>query len=159
MAKKKVKTEAVAEESGTTQLKIEKIYLKDLSFEVPNSPKIFTAKVDPEVKFNIATKHKQIGPENFEVVLSTTLQATHNEDVAFLAEVQQAGIFTIKGVPENAMDQLLEVYCPGVLYPYAREAISEIVQKGGFPQLLLQPVNFEALNRAKEAGTESGDTA
>ncbi len=158
MAKKKVKTKAVAEESGTTQLKIEKIYLKDVSFEVPNSPKIFTTKVDPDVKFNIAIKNKQIGPENYEVVLSTTLQATHKEDVAFLAEVQQAGIFTVKGVPEKAMNQLLDVYCPGVLYPYAREVISEIVQKGGFPQLLLQPVNFEALNRAKEAGKESGDT-
>ncbi len=158
MAKKKAKTEAAAEESVTTQLKIEKIYLKDVSFEVPNSPKIFTSKVDPEVKFNIATKNKQIGPENYEVVLSTTLQATHEEQVAFLAEIQQAGIFTVTGLPENAMQKLLDVYCPGVLYPYAREAISEIVQKGGFPQLLLQPVNFEALNRAKEAGTETGDT-
>ncbi len=140
-------TNTGATEQTATELKIEKIYVKDISFEVPNSPKIFTESLDPKVKINLATKNKQLGPETYEVVLSTTLQASQGDTVAFLAEVQQAGIFTLKGVPEDTMSRLLDVYCPGTLYPYAREVISEIVQRGGFPQLLLQPVNFDSLFR------------
>ena len=128
------------------QFAIQKIYLKDVSFESPNSPQAFTdGEWKPQINVQINSSHQNIADDTHEVVLSITVTAKHNENTAFLAEVKQAGIFTLSGFPEENLSGMLGAYCPETLFPYAREAISELISKGGFPQLLLAPVNFNAL--------------
>lgn len=127
------------------QFVMQKIYVKDLSFETPNSPEIFTEKWEPNVNIELNTNGKQISPDVHEVVLGITVTAKLGEKVAYLCEVHQAGIFTVKGFPEQELGPMLGSYCPNVLFPYAREAISDLVIKGGFPQMLLAPVNFDAI--------------
>ncbi len=128
------------------QFAIQKIYLKDVSFESPNSPQSFTnSEWKPEINVQINSSNKTISENTYEVVLSITVTAKQEDSTAFLAEVQQAGVFTISGFPEENMGGMIGAYCPESLFPYAREAVSELVSKGGFPQLLLTPVNFNAL--------------
>jgi preprotein translocase subunit SecB len=127
------------------QVNLEKIYLKDVSFETPNSPMVFTKEWQPEVNVDLATNGQGIKDNLYETVLTLTVTAKTDGEVAFLAEVHQAGIFDIRGFSEEQMAPLLGIFCPTTLFPYAREAISELVSKGGFPQMLLNPVNFEAL--------------
>ena len=128
------------------QFAIQKIYLKDVSFESPNSPQAFTdGEWKPQINVQINSSHQVIADDTHEVLLSITVTAKHNEKTAFLVEVKQAGIFTLSGFPEENMAGMLGAYCPETLFPYAREAISELISKGGFPQLLLAPVNFNAL--------------
>lgn len=128
------------------QFAIQKIYLKDVSFESPNSPQAFTgSEWKPEINVQINSSNKTIAENTYEVVLSITVTAKHEESTAFLAEVQQAGVFTMAGFPEESLGGMVGAYCPETLFPYAREAVSELVTKGGFPQLLLTPVNFNAL--------------
>ena len=128
------------------QFAIQKIYLKDVSFESPNSPQAFTdGEWKPQINVQINSSHQGIADDTHEVLLSITVTAKHNEKTAFLVEVKQAGIFTLSGFPEENMAGMLGAYCPETLFPYAREAISELISKGGFPQLLLAPVNFNAL--------------
>ena len=128
------------------QFAIQKIYLKDVSFESPNSPQAFTdGEWKPQINVQINSSHQNIADDTHEVVLSITVTAKHNENTAFLAEIKQAGIFTLSGFPEENLAGMLGAYCPETLFPYAREAISELISKGGFPQLLLAPVNFNAL--------------
>ncbi|HHJ36247.1 MAG TPA: protein-export chaperone SecB [Gammaproteobacteria bacterium] len=128
------------------QFAIQKLYLKDVSFESPNSPQAFTSgDWQPQVNVQINSNHQPIGDDMYEVVLDVTVTAKHDEQTAFLAEVKQAGIFTLSGFPDENMGGMLGAYCPETLFPYAREAISELISKGGFPQLLLTPVNFNAL--------------
>jgi len=118
------------------------------------SPHIFTQQMAPNVDVQIQIKHAELDKENgfYEVVLDTTVTAKMEEQTAFLAEVQQGGIFQIQGPPESDMPMVLEIACPNILLPFAREAVSELITKGGFPQLLIAPVNFEALFHQK--GTE-----
>jgi len=128
------------------QFTIQKIYLKDVSFESPNSPQTFTkGDWQPQINVQINSSNQAISEGVYEVVLDITVTAKHEEKTAFLAEVKQAGIFTMVGFPEENVGGMLGAYCPEVLFPFAREAISELVSKGGFPQLLLAPVNFNAL--------------
>lgn len=128
------------------QFAIQKIYLKDVSFESPNSPQAFTgSEWKPEINVQINSSNKTIAENTYEVVLSITVTAKQEESTAFLAEVQQAGVFTMAGFPEESLGGMVGAYCPETLFPYAREAVSELVTKGGFPQLLLTPVNFNAL--------------
>ena len=128
------------------QFAIQKIYLKDVSFESPNSPQAFTdGEWKPQINVQINSSNQAIADDTHEVVLSITVTAKQNEKTAFLAEIKQAGIFTLSGFPEENMAGMLGAYCPETLFPYAREAISELISKGGFPQLLLAPVNFNAL--------------
>lgn len=128
-----------------SQFAIQRIYIKDLSFEAPNSPKVFLATWNPEVTINLGTQASRMEDgKNYEVVLSLTVTVKNDNATAFLVEVQQAGIFLIDGVPEQQLAQLLGAYCPNVLFPYARETVSDIVSRGSFPQLLLAPVNFDA---------------
>ncbi|MDH5360719.1 MAG: protein-export chaperone SecB [Gammaproteobacteria bacterium] len=127
------------------QVNLQKIYLKDVSFETPHSPQIFTKDWQPEVNIDLATNGQPIGDNLYECVLTITVTAKSAGDTAFLAEVHQAGIFEISGFPEEQLATILGVFCPTTLFPYARETISELVSKGGFPQLLLAPVNFEAI--------------
>lgn len=124
---------------------IQKIYTKDLSFETPNSPKIFTQAWQPSLDLNLATQAKALEDGVFEVVLSITATVKLEEEIAYLVEVQQAGIITANGFDEEELSPLLGSFSPNVLFPYAREVISDLVSKGGFPQLILAPINFDAL--------------
>lgn len=128
------------------QFAIQKIYLKDVSFESPNSPQSFTeGEWKPQVNVQINSANQAIAQDIYEVVLSITVTAKQNDKTAFLVEVKQAGVFTIAGMPDENLAGMLGAYCPESLFPFAREAIAEMISKGGFPQLLLAPVNFNAL--------------
>ena len=127
------------------EFNIQKIYTKDMSFETPNSPQIFREQWQPEITLQLGNNTKSVGENVHEVVLSLTVTAKIKDKTAFLVEVQQAGIFTIKGYNDQDLAAMLGSFCPNVLFPYARETISDLVNRGGFPQLLLAPVNFDAL--------------
>lgn len=127
------------------QFEIQRIYTKDLSYEAPNTPHTFVDDWKPEVQLNLETKSNRVQENMHEVVLSVTATVTSNKKSAFLIEVHQAGIFMISGVPSEQLRQMLGSFCPNILFPYAREVISDVVVRGGFPQLLLAPVNFDAL--------------
>jgi preprotein translocase subunit SecB len=128
------------------QLLLQKIYLKDASLEVPLAPQIYTRAWQPQIDVQITTGLQALSAEQHQVLLSVTVTAKLQQDVAFLAEVHQAGIFLIKGVAENAERQrMLGTECPNILFPFVRETVAELVARGGFPQLLLQPVDFESL--------------
>ncbi|HET9835144.1 MAG TPA: protein-export chaperone SecB [Rhodanobacteraceae bacterium] len=127
------------------QLALQKIYVRDASFEVPNAPAVFQEEGQPQVQLNLSHKAGQIGEGGFEVVLTLTVTCTLNERTAYLAEVQQAGIFVAVGFPQEELGAILGSYCPNLLFPYARQMVSDLVQNGGFPPLLLQPINFDAL--------------
>ena len=136
---------AAADQSNEQQFGLQKVYLKDTSFETPNSPEIFTEEWKPDVNIELATGGKLLGENVHEIVLTVTVTAKLGDKTAYLAEVHQAGVFTMAGFAENEMAHMKGSYCPNILFPYAREAISDIIGKGGFPQLLLAPVNFDAL--------------
>jgi preprotein translocase subunit SecB len=128
------------------QFTIQRIYLKDASFESPRSPQIFTSgEMQPQVNVQLNTSNELVAEGVYEVVLSVTLTAKIEEATAFLVEVKQAGLFSMVGFTEESLGGMLGAYCPEMLFPYAREAISELITKGGFPQLLITPVNFNAL--------------
>jgi len=124
---------------------IHSIYLKDVSFEAPNSPDIFKTQFQPEIQMNLNLETHALEDNVYEVVLSVTVEAKAKDRSAFLVELQQAGVFTLRGFSNENLGPMLGIYCPNVLFPYARESIANLVSKGGFPQLLLEPVNFEAL--------------
>ncbi|MES0872907.1 protein-export chaperone SecB [Sinimarinibacterium thermocellulolyticum] len=128
------------------QVLLQKIYCKDASLEVPLAPQVFTRQWQPQVDVQVNTDVKPLDGDNFHVVLAVTVTARLGDDVAFLAEAHQAGIFLVRGFANAEERQaVLAGYCPGLIFPFARETIAELVQRGGFPQLLLQPINFEAL--------------
>jgi preprotein translocase subunit SecB len=127
------------------QLLLQKIYVKDLSFESPKAPMIFTQNVSPQTQLNVRSSAQQVAPDTQEVTLTITVEAKDKDTTLFLAEVAQAGIFVIQGYAAEELQVLLGSFCPNTLYPFAREAIAELVTKGGFPQLLLQPLNFDAI--------------
>lgn len=127
------------------QLILQKIYVKDLSFESPKAPQVFNSQVSPQTQLNMRSNAREIAQNTQEVTLTLTVEAKEQDSTLFLVEVAQAGIFTLQGYNEQERAMLIGSYCPSTLYPYAREAISDIVVKGGFPQLLLQPINFDAL--------------
>jgi preprotein translocase subunit SecB len=127
------------------QFSIQKIYIKDMSFETPNSPKVFTEKWEPTVDFNLGTHVLPLENSMFEVSLKVTITVKNGDSTAYLVEVNQAGIFSLGGFTDAEMGSMLGSFCPNILFPYAREAISDLVTKGGFPQMLLAPVNFDAL--------------
>ncbi|AWN73312.1 protein-export chaperone SecB [Legionella anisa] len=128
-----------------TQFMIQRIYTKDLSFETPNTPAVFQQQWEPELNLEINTSSTQLEPGVYEVILTVTTTVSNKKTTAFLVEVKQAGIFTIQGAPENQLDHLLNSFCPNILFPYAREAITSQVIRGSFPQLVLAPINFDAL--------------
>jgi len=131
--------------SKEPQFEIQRIYVKDLSFESPNTPQTFVEDWKPEVQLNLETKSHKVQDNVHEVVLSITATVTSNKKSAFLIEIQQSGIFMINGFPADQLHQMLGSFCPNILFPYAREVISDVVVRGGFPQLILAPVNFDAL--------------
>ena len=134
---------------------VEKIYIKDLSLEVPNAPAVFLEREAPQIDIQINTQSAALEAGVFQTVLTVTATAKIQDKTAFLVEVQQAGIFRIQNVPQEAMEPMLAVGCPNILFPYARESVSDAVLRAGFPPLLLQPVNFEAMylqQRQSQAG-------
>lgn len=136
----------MSDEQAQQQFSIQKIFIKDVSFESPNAPAVFTeGEWKPEVNVQINTETKAIADDLHEVTLSVTVTAKQLEKTAFLVEVKQSGIFQMVGFDAEQMGGMLGAYCPETLFPYAREAISDLVAKGGFPQMLLSPVNFNAL--------------
>jgi preprotein translocase subunit SecB len=132
-------------EKTLPEFQIQRLYIKDLSFESPKSPKIFLEDWQPEVNLDLNTQQTEIEENLHEIVLSANVTVKTKTDIAFIVEIKQAGIFTIKNFPEEQKQQLYYSYCPSILFPYAREAVSDIVTRGGFPQLLLSPINFDAL--------------
>ncbi len=142
---KEEQTPAAGGEQAEQQFSLQKIYLKDISFETPNSPEIFTEEWKPDVNVELQTAGKPLTDEVMEVVLTVTVTAKLGDKTAYLAEVHQAGVFTMSGFSDDERVHMQGSYCPNILFPYAREAVSDLVSKGGFPQLLLAPVNFDAL--------------
>lgn len=124
---------------------IQRLYVKDASFEAPNTPQVFRIEWKPEISLNIQTKNNALENDIHEVILTVTATVKVGETTAFLAEVAQAGIFTIRGFTAEVLGQLLNSYCLSILFPYAREAISDLIVRGGFPPLYLAPMNFDAL--------------
>ena len=124
---------------------VEKIYVKDVSFEVPGAPMVFTEQQQPQLQLNLNQRVQRIGDNSFEVVLGVTLTCKSNDKPLYLAEVQQAGLFNLRGFEAQTLDAMLGIQCPHVLYPYARQLVSDLVQAGGFPPFFLQPINFEGL--------------
>jgi preprotein translocase subunit SecB len=139
----------MAEEQPTAapqkQLLLQKIYVKDLSFESPKAPMVFTTNAQPQTQLNVRSSAQQVAPDTQEVTLTITVEAKDKDSTLFLAEVAQSGIFLIQGYTAEEQSILIGSFCPNTLYPFAREAISELVTKGGFPPLLLQPLNFDAI--------------
>ena len=127
------------------QFSIQKIYTKDMSFETPNTPKIFTEKWEPMVDFNLGSNVQPLENGLYEVALTVTITVKSEDKTAYLVEINQAGIFTLIGFSDEELSPMLGSFCPNILFPYAREAVSDLVAKGGFPQLILAPVNFDAL--------------
>ena len=127
------------------QFALQRIYVKDLSFESPNAPDMFQQQWKPSVNMDLNTSHNKISETQYEVVLSITLTAKVEEKVAYIVEIQQAGVFLLNGFPEKQVPPMLGAYCPNLLFPYARETIDNIVTKGSFPALMLAPVNFDAI--------------
>ena len=146
-------------------LLLQKIYVKDLSFESPKAPGVFTTTVSPQTQLNLRSNAQEIGPNIYEVTLTLTVEAKDKDTTLFLIEIAQAGIFQIQGYTAEEHAVLVGSFCPGTLYAFAREAIADIVGKGGFPQLLLQPINFDALytqamqERARNGGAQAQVTA
>ena len=127
------------------QFSIQKVYVKDLSFETPHSPEIFKAEWRPNMDMHLTNEGRPLGDHLYEVVLSITLTVRLDKKAAYLVEANQAGIFFIDKIPEPLIKRMLATVCPNILFPFARETVSDVVNRGGFPQLLLAPVNFEAL--------------
>ncbi|MDP2323409.1 MAG: protein-export chaperone SecB [Gammaproteobacteria bacterium] len=128
------------------QFGLRQLYVKDLSFEAPNSPGILTeGGLEPEIKLNLRTSHRDLGREISEVVLHVSVHALAGQRTVFLVELEQAGTFLISGFPQDEARAIIGIACPNALFPYARETISSVVQRGGFAQLLLQPIDFTTL--------------
>ena len=137
----------MAEEQEAQQpvFTIEKLYVKDLSLEVPNAPQIFLERDTPRVDIQLSTQAKPIEGGRYEVVLSVTTTASLGDKTVFLVEAQQAGIFVVRNIPQDSMEPVLGITCPNILFPYVRETVSDAITRAGFPPFLLAPVNFEVL--------------
>lgn len=146
------------------QFSLQRIYVKDISFEAPNSPAVFQQPFKPKVGLDLNTTSQQVGEGQYEVVVKVTAQVTHSEEgtTSFLAEIEQAGLFRISGIEGQQLEHTLGAFCPNMLFPYARECIDNLVNRGGFPPLMLAPVNFEAIyaqkkKRESEQAQQSGE--
>lgn len=127
------------------QLLLQKIYVKDLSFESPKAPLVFTTNVSPQTQLNVRSSAQEVAPDTQEVTLTITVEAKEKDSTLFLAEVAQSGIFLIQGYTAEERSIIIGSFCPNTLYPFAREVVADLITKGGFPQLLLQPLNFDAI--------------
>ncbi|MDX1457618.1 MAG: protein-export chaperone SecB [Marinobacter sp.] len=153
---------AGSENAQQPQFALQRIYVKDLSFESPNSPTVFQEQWKPQVNLDLNTSHTKISDNQYEVVLSLTVTTKVGEKVAYIVEIQQGGVFLVQNIEGPQLGQMLGAYCPNILFPYAREAIDGLVNKGSFPALMLAPVNFDAIyaqalkRKQEEAQAEAG---
>ena len=150
---------ATTEDSGPV-FAIQRIYLKDLSFETPMGPSVFQKQWQPKVNQDLNTKNTKLENDLYEVALRLTLTVTDGEDTIYILEVKQAGIFAIKGLDPKQITHVINTTCPNILFPYAREAVDSVLSKGSFPALMLPPINFDALfasalKQAEEEGKEA----
>jgi preprotein translocase subunit SecB len=137
---------------------LQRVYAKDVSFEAPNVLKSVSTEWKPDMHLDLHTKVNRLEDKVFEVVLSLTALVKNSNETAYLCEVQQAGIFSVEGFDENELKKVLGCECPNILFPFAREAVSNLVTKGGFPQLLLTPIDFDTLyEKALEEQDKSGN--
>jgi len=149
-----------APETPVQQFSIQKIYLRDVSFENPNAPQVYSGTTwEPKMNLGIESSNRKIKEEQYEVVLKVTVEAKIEDKTAYLIEVHQAGIFMARGFDEAGLKQLLGSFCPNVLYPYAREAVTSLASNGGFPQLLIEPINFDALYAQSQEQGQAPTTA
>lgn len=147
-------------EQAQKAFQIQKIYIKNASFESPNAPELFTTQFQPQLNVDLNVESGQLNEGVFHVVLRVTATTKVEDKTAFLCEVEQAGIFTLTGFTDEEMGYMLGAQCPNTLFPYVREAISDLVTKGGFPQLLLEPVNFDAMYMSHlQAQEQQAETA
>ena len=133
----------MSEEQVQPQLALERIYTKDISFEVPGA-QVFTKQWQPELNTNLSSAAEKIDPNHYEVSLKVVVQATNENETAFIVDVTQSGIFLVDNVEEDRLPYILGAYCPNILFPFLRESVNDLVTKGSFPQLLLTPINFDA---------------
>ncbi len=133
------------QQQAAQHFEIQKIYLKDVSLETPNSPLIFTEQWQPETEVRLETNGNPVSEGLFEVILTLTVTSRLGERTAYLVEVQQGGIFTIQGFDEQQMGHMLHAFCPNILFPFAREELASLIGKSGFPTVLLNPINFDSL--------------
>jgi preprotein translocase subunit SecB len=159
MAEEQNQDVAAEEPQKQAQFQLQKLYVKDVSFELPNAPQIFQDDGQVEIKMNLAQRVEILAEGVHEVVLTVTVTATLGEKTAYLAEVQQAGIFAISGLNEQATHAAVNTLCPHTLFPYARRSITDLVADGGFPPLVLQPINFDQVyaQRMQEAKAQATD--
>ena len=144
MSEQETPTGAGAAAAGPS-FTVEKLYVKDVSFEAPGTPQVFNEAGQPQLQMNLNQRVQRLNENAFEVVLGVTLTCTIAEKTAYLAEVQQAGVFGLAGFDDASLDAMLGTHCPNALYPYARQVVSDLITAGGFPPFVLQPINFEAL--------------
>jgi len=130
---------------ASAQINLQKIYVKDASFEAPSAPQIFSEEGQSQLQLNMSQKVGTLAENVYEVVLTMTLTCTAGDKTAYLVEVQQAGIFGLIGFDQRTLEAVLATYCPNVLFPYARQMVGDLIQAGGFPPYLLQPINFDQL--------------
>jgi len=149
-------TQADSEAQAQASFQIEKLYVKDLSLEVPGAPQVFMQQGQPELEIQVRNEGAQFADGLYEVVVTVTVTARSGDKTLFLAEAAQAGIFSVRGVPAEDLDPLLGIGCPTILYPYVREAISDLVTRAGFPPVVLAPVSFEQiyLQRRQQGAAE-----
>jgi len=148
-----------AQENTQPLFNIEKIYVKDMSLEIPHAPKIFMERTNPQIEVQLHTHAGPVGEDVFEVVVMATVTARHSEKVMFLIEVKQAGIFQVRNVPAGELETLLAVMCPNILFPYLREAVSGLAVRAGFAPVLLNPISFEALYQQQKRQSNAVSTA
>lgn len=150
-------------EQAQRQFLIQRVYIKDISFEAPNTPQIFQENWSPAINVGLGTEVSDLGNGAMELVLNVNVEAKHEDKTVFLVEVKQAGVFLVQGFSAEETDALMGVAAPNVLFPYAREVVSDLVTRGSFPQFVLQPVNFEALyaqqRQAKAKAAAEGQAA
>ena len=138
-------TTGATNSTSAAQFTVEKIYVKDVSFEAPNAPQVFNESGTPQLNMNLNQKVGRLEGDMFEVVLGVTLTCTLGDKTVYLAEVEQAGVFGLAGFDDRTLDMMLGTYCPNVLFPYVRQSISDLISNGGFPPFYMQPINFEGL--------------
>jgi preprotein translocase subunit SecB len=147
------------EQQAQMGFNIEKIYVKDLSVEVPNAPAVFLEREQPQIDVQLNSQASNISQDVFEVSITSTINAKIKEKTAFLVEITQAGIFRIQGVPQDQLPMVLGIGCPNIVFPYLRESISDVVIRAGFPPMLLNPVNFEALFMQQQQAAQQPGSA
>lgn len=150
---KATKTVTSATTEKQPEFSINRVYVKDLSFEAPHSPQVFKEEWQPNVDLNLDTTHQHIEDSQYEVTLKITVSTKIKDKTIFLAEVEQAGIFLISNFNDEQKEELIGSFCPNVLFPYARETVSDLINRGGFPPLYLAPVNFDAIYRQRKEAT------